>query len=352
MNLDDVSAFRLIDRQNLIEQIDSLPDQISSAYQFGQEYPLPPIKGVRRVVICGMGASIISADLLAGYAGAVLPVPLNIVRDYDLPGWCRGPETFVIALSHSGNTEETLSAYSQAVKMGCRVLALTTGGKLAEKARLLESPVWIFPNTQIPRIAAGFTFGLLHTLFWRLGLLPDPVVELLDMQHAMRNIQTNLQVEVPVVFNPAKRLAGQMVGRWVTVYAADFLGPLARLWKNQINGMAGAFGQFDILPEADHNSLAGLENPPELISKMYAVFLEASENNPRNLQRLQLTRRMMMEQGINTDVIQARGQTRLANIWTSVLFADYTAYYLAMAYGVDPSATAVLSEFKSEMGVF
>lgn len=349
MDLDDLSIFRALDKNNLIAQINSLPDQISSAYQFGQEYPLPPTNGVRQVAICGMGASIITGELLVAYAAAYFPYPLIILRDYNLPAWCRGPETFVIAASHSGNTEETLSIFDQALERGCRVLVLTTGGKLAEKARSTGSAAWIYPHNHIPRIGSGFSFGLLHTLFCRLGWLPDPAEEVLDMQHAMLNSQMNLLTEVPVVFNPAKRLAGQLYGRWVTVFGADFLAPVARFWKNQINGMARSVGYFDTIPEADHTTLVGLENPTDLLPKMMALFLDAPGNHPRNLQRLELTRKIFLQQGLNTDVIHARGNTRLAHIWTSLLFADYTTYYLGIAYGVDPSGSTQLSEFKSDM---
>jgi glucose/mannose-6-phosphate isomerase len=228
-------------------------------------------------------------------------------------------------------------------------MALSTGGTLAERARASGSPAWIYPHTTIPRIDAGVTFGLLHSLFFRLGWLPDPEDEVQDMQHAMRNSQMNIMAEVPVVYNPAKRMAGQLYGRWVTVLAADYLAPLARFWKNQINGMSRTVGYFDTLPEADHTTLVGLEYPPELIPKMIALFLDAPENHPRNLQRLELTRKVFLRQGINTDILHARGNTRLARIWTSLLFADYCTFYLAMAYGVDPSGSPQLSEFKSEM---
>jgi glucose/mannose-6-phosphate isomerase len=349
MNLDDLSSFRELDQHNLIRQIDELPDQISSAYQFGQEYPLPRLGNIRQVVICGMGASIITADLLAAYAAPVFPIPITIVRDYTLPAWCQGPEIFVIASSHSGNTEETLSAFNQAITRGCKVLALSTGGKLVEKAHSSGSPAWIYPPNQIPRTGSGFTFGLLHSLFFRSGWMPDPEKEVLDTQHAMRNDQMNLKMDVPVVFNPAKRMAGQLVGRWVTIFAADFLAPMARFWKNQMNGMAKSVGFFDTIPEADHTSLVGLEFPQDLISKMMALFIVAPENHPRNLQRLELTRMAYLRQGINTDTIHAHGNTRLARIWTSILFADYCTYYLAMAYGIDPSTAAQLSDFKTEM---
>ncbi len=351
MNLDDLSAFRAIDRQNLISQINDLPDQLASAYQLGQEAPLPDLDAIQGVAICGMGASVIAAEILAAYAAPNLSVPLAIVRDYDLPGWCRGPHTLVIAVSHSGNTEETLSIFEQALERGCQALVLTTGGKLAEAAGRYAVALWRFPPAQIPRLACGYFFGLLHSLFGRLGLLPDPQPELADLLQALRGIQASLRPEVSVVHNPAKRMAGQMLGRPVIVFGADFLAPLAKVWKNQINGMAHAMAISDAIPEADHNTLAGLEGPAVLLPHLFAIFLESPENHPRNLQRLQLTRQVYLQQGINTDVIQARGKTRLAGIWTSILFADYCTYYLAMAYGVDPSTATMLNDFKAELAI-
>ena len=41
--------------------------------------------------------------------------------------------------------------------------------------------------------------------------------------------------------------------------------------------------------------------------------------------------------GLNKDVYHAKGESPLAHIWTTIHFGDYMAYYLAMAYGVDPT---------------
>ena len=53
----------------------------------------------------------------------------------------------------------------------------------------------------------------------------------------------------------------------------------------------------------------------------------------------------------NTDIIDARGDSPLAHIWTTLHFGDYTAYYLAMTYGVDPTPVAAIENLKQEMSV-
>lgn len=348
MNLDDVSFIKNNDSQNMLGQIDSLPDQLASAWTLGLSLPLPDWANIRQVVIAGMGGSAIGADLLAAYALSSCPVPVFVHRDYGLPAFASGPETLFIASSHSGNTEETLDAFETARARSCRVLALCTGGQLEHRARAGNIPVWTFAHNGQPRAAVGFSFGLLLACFFRLALIPNPEKDLRQALTAMRSQQETLQVDVPVVQNPAKRLAGQLVGRWVNIYAAGLLTPVARRWKGQINELAKAGAGFEFLPEADHNALAGVEHP-EILMQTLTIFLQSPSDHPRNRLRLDLTRRAFMQAGLNTDVYTAQGDSPLAHIWTALHFGDYLAFYLAAIYGVDPTPVQALEEFKQTL---
>ncbi len=349
MNLDDLALFRQLDSQDIIAQINNLPDQLENAYKLGMRLPLANFHDLKVVVIAGMGGSAIGADLVAAYISRECPVPIIVHRDYGLPAFASGPGALVIASSHSGNTEETLSAFEVGLARGCSLLAISTGGKLERMAAQNQVNAWRFEHNHAPRTAVGFSFGLLLAVFHRLGLIADPSKDLDEALHAMRNAQMSLRPDVPVVHNPAKRMAGQLYGRWVSVFSADYMAPVARRWKGQVSELAKAWAQYEYLPESDHNSLAGTENPPELIQKMIALFIRAPRIEQRNLKRLELTRMMFMQQGINTDFIDARGENPLAHLWTCVLMGDYTTYYLAMAYGVDPTPIALMDAFKAEM---
>jgi len=293
-----------------------------------------------------MGGSAIGADLLAAYALDRCQVPIHVHRDYDLPAWARGPRTLVIASSHSGDTEETLSSLAAAQSRGCRCLAITTGGKLAQSAAQGGSHVWRFEHRGQPRAAVGYSFGLLLAALVRLDLLPDASADLESAVRAMQAQQESLRASVPAVKNQSKRIAGQLVGRWAVVIGSGVLAPVARRWKGQINELAKAVAQFDVLPEADHNSLAGVLNPEATLSQSMILFLRGSFEHPRNQLRSDLTRQTMMIEGLNTDFIDARGDTPLAQQWTCLHYGDYVAYYLAMAYGVDPTPVEAIQGFK------
>ena len=354
MDLDDLTRFKELDPGDMLAHIDGLPDQLQYAWDLSQTQPFEgfkPSKGfLRQIVIAGMGGSAIGADLMSAAVMDTCPVPIFVHRDYGLPAFAKGPETLVICSSHSGNTEETLDAFEIAVKNDCRVLAIATGGKLAEKAKNADIPIWKFERKGQPRAAVGFSFGLILGALSRLGLVPDASEDIAGAVQVMKFQSVALTAESPVPKNPAKRLAGQLMGRWVTVFGAGALAPVARRWKGQLNEVAKAVANFEFIPEADHNTLAGVLHPSEVVPPhVISLFLRAPSDHPRNRLRLDMTRQNYMLEGLNADGYKAKGDSVIAHIWTALHFGDYVAYYLAMAYGVDPTPVAALENLKAAL---
>jgi len=350
MNLDDLALYLATDTQDMYSLIEDLPDQLLTGWQLAKSLALPEWVGIRQVAFAGVGGSAIGAAMLAAYAQETCPLPLYLHRDYGLPRWAQGPETLVVVSSYSGNTEEAISAFEQALVNGCRCLVVSKGGKLGRLALERSAPWWKYQHEGQPRSAVGLSFSLLLGLMVRLNLLQVAPAELMEAVAAMRAQQARLGRQVPAARNPAKRMAGQLMDRWVMVFGAGLLAPVARRWKAQINELSKALAQFEALPEADHNTLAGTYYPEELISRTMALFLRAPSDAPRQRQRSDLTRKAFMLQGFNTDFIDAGGESHLAHQWTSLHFGDYIAYYLAMAYGADPTPVAMLDGLKEEMG--
>jgi glucose/mannose-6-phosphate isomerase len=349
MDLNKFEEFSHIDTQNMLEEIKSLPEQLATAWREAEGLSLSDFGQLKRVLIAGMGGSAIGGDLLKAYVAPLSTVSVEVHRDYGLPAWAEGPDTLVVASSHSGNTEETLSALETAIERGCKLQVICTGGKMAQLAGKAGINTWIFQHQGQPRAAVGYSFCLLLNLFTRLGIIPDPTAELQDAMEEMRLQRQQLAADVPDYQNPAKRQAGQLIGRWVSVFGADLLAPVARRWKGQISEIAKSWSQYEDLPEADHNTLAGVVNPEQVLTQTTALFLLAESNHPRNQRRIELTQKNFMLEGISTDRIKARGKTRLAQMWTALQFGDFTAYYLAMAYGVDPTPVAAIENLKREL---
>lgn len=349
MDLDDLNLIESLDPGGMLTEINDLPAQLEQAWEIGSDQALPDTDDFKQIIIAGMGGSAIGADLLAAYIAPFCPLPIVVWRDYGLPASASGRDTLLIAVSHSGNTEETLSAFESGIEAGSTILAISTGGELVRRAESRGCPSWRFDHDGQPRAAVGYSFGLLLAALSRLGLIPDPAAELHAATKEMTEQAASIQARVPSVQNPAKRMAGQLIDRFPLILGADFLAPVARRWRTQISELAKAVAQFEELPEADHNLLAGIQNPEGLFGSSMVVFLSAALNHPRNLLRLDKTREMMMVAGFNTDMIHAPGSTRLSQQWSALHFGDYVAFYLAIAYGVDPTPVSMLQELKAYM---
>lgn len=350
MDLDDQSSFREIDVGNMLAHIDALPDQFENAWRLSRTLPLPVShQHPRQIVLCGMGGSAIGGDLTAALVAATSPAAITVVRGYDLPTYACGPDTLFVASSHSGNTEETLAAIEQAVDSGMQMLAITTGGELANHAQAHGYPLWHFEYKSQPRAALGWSFGLLIGLSDRLGLAPALAANLTEAVALLRAERDRYTAASPLAQNPAKRTAGQLVGRIPVIFGSGVFEPVARRWKCQLNENAKVWAQYETMPEANHNTIVGTEFPAEVMTKMAAVFITSSLDHPRVQLRYDLTFKMYLANAIMADTFVPRGDSALAQMAHTILFGDYVSFYTAMAYGADPTTIAPITELKEQM---
>jgi glucose/mannose-6-phosphate isomerase len=350
MNLDDLELFKKIDTQNMLAQINGLPDQLGQAWELGQTLPLPDFKDIHNIVISAMGDSAIGAELAAAAASSGIRLSVTVHRGYDLPAFASGKVTLVVCISHSGNSEEVLTALDSAIKNNCSVLAISTGGEISKRAAEKNIPLWKFSYSGTDTMGVAYPFSLVLALFARLGLIPDPSADIAEAVAMMKRSQQHIVAGMIAAKNPAKRYAGQLVGRWVTFVATENLAPVARRWKTQINQIAKAGANFEIIPEATHNTLIATINPNSTLNAhTMTLFMRAKSDHPRNRLRSDLMRQAFMLEALNTDVIDARGESIIAHFWTLIIFGDYMAYYLAMAYGADPAEEEAFVNFKRSL---
>ncbi|MBP7032118.1 MAG: bifunctional phosphoglucose/phosphomannose isomerase [Anaerolineaceae bacterium] len=338
-----------LDPDNMLGFIDALADDLEKAWQLGHGLPLPEFTNIEKVVIPGMGGSAIGGDLLSAYLAPSCRVPILSHRNYGLPAYAQGKGTLVICSSHSGNTEETLSSFDAALERGCQVMALCTGGELRARAEEKGLPVWVFQHSGQPRTAIPYSFGMLLALVCRLGLARVDESEIQEALSVLREGKALLSAGADLSVNPAKRLAGQLLNRNVVILAAGELEVVARRWKTQINELAKAWAVFEGLPESNHNTLAGLEFPESLFEQTSALFLRSGLDHPRNGLRLTATQQAFLMAGAGVDAVHARGQGRLAQIWSLLQFGDYVSYFLALDYGVDPTPVDALTRLKNSL---
>lgn len=342
----DTLDLQKADPGDMLGRIRELPAQCRNAWQQVSAFQLPAdYHDVDAVAILGMGGSAIGGDLARTLAAASSPVPIVTLREYDLPSWVNR-HTLVIGSSYSGNTEETLSAFAQAVERRCKLIAITTGGKLREIALAAQSPVFQFDYKSQPRAALGYSVTPLIGIFQKLGLMDDQAAAMMEAVQVMGAWQQEIDATVPTERNAAKQLAGRLHGKIPIVYGSGLLAEVARRWKGQVNENAKNWGVFEVLPELDHNAVLGYDHPADLAGRLAVIMLTSITDHPRVALRQKVTAELLQKAGVAVEWVSARGQRPLAQMLSIIHFGDYVSYYLALLNSADPSHVNAINYLK------
>jgi len=349
VNLDDSAYLQSIDPDGMGARVSELPLQCKEARTLAEGCSLPiEYSLVDAIVILGMGGSAISGDLVRTLIGDECSIPILVNRDYDLPGFVND-HTMVIASSYSGNTEETLFAFSRALERGAWPLAITTGGKLAEVCKEQNLPLIIFEYKSQPRAALGYLFLPILGILQQLNLIGNKSAELDEAVALLERLQKEIGVDVPEKHNPAKQLARRLEGQLPVIYGADHLSEVARRWKCQINENSKGWAFWEVLPELNHNAVAGYEFPAVLAKTMRVLMLSSELYLPRHRARFRVTGEILDQKRIANETIQVQGESRLAQALWAIQFGDYVSYYLAALRGIDPSPVSMIAHLKERL---
>ncbi|HEV8534785.1 MAG TPA: bifunctional phosphoglucose/phosphomannose isomerase [Candidatus Limnocylindria bacterium] len=345
--IESVERIRAADPGDMLGRIKDLPKQVRDAWAIASKATLPPAYAdVRTITVAGMGGSAIGGDLAAALLADELKLPMSVHRDYGLPAYV-GRDSLVIASSYSGNTEETLSSFEEARKRGAKVIALTTGGKLAELAHASSYPVVTFSYKAQPRAALGYSLGLVLGVLTKLGFVRDLSD---DIEAALSDLaKLEERVHEGARTNDAKKMAQELFGRIPFAYGAGVMGVMARRVKGQWNENAKNWAGFDTMPELNHNAVVGFPNPPIAKGALTVLLLRSDRDNPRHKLRFEVTRELLDRGGVPHRSLQFAGRNLLSEVLQMVLFTDYVSFYVALLNGVDPSPVKSIDHLKERL---
>ena len=281
------------------------------------------------VIVAGMGGSGIAGRLAQALAEQCGGVRVSAWSDYGLPAWADGSD-YLIAISYSGNTAETLSSAGRAAELGCNWEAITTGGRLAELARQHSAPVMAVEPGHQPRAA--------------LPLLLVPLLRRLTLP----GIEAQVAETAEVLAEPAGdavAIAAQLGGKLPFIYGAGGLATVAYRWRCQIEENAKQLAVHHALPELDHNEIVGWAAPP---GNAVIVALREPDEPARVTARWEATRAVAWR---DVPVIEcrARGESPLARWLSLVQLGDAASVELAHLNGVEPTPVAVIEEMKRRL---
>ncbi|MDD3803048.1 MAG: SIS domain-containing protein, partial [bacterium] len=263
----------------------------------------------------------LAGDVLKEILYPLSKMPFEVVRHYELPHYA-DKNSFVIISSFSGNTEETLSCFREAIKRKAKILAVSSGGEVEKTAKKYKVEHIKLPVNIPPRTAFGMTlFSLLKKISF---LIKNK--ELIRMTEETVGRMQDYSFD----YETAKKLSKMMSGK-VPVFYVDFLfSSVGRRCANQVSENGKQFAHFNLIPEMNHNEIVGLKFPRNLSKSLFLFFINFRQENERNRKRSFITKRIAEEAGFQCVSADFQDKNLLYNIIDAVILFDLASYYLAV----------------------
>ena len=264
------------------------------------------------------------------------------MRGYDLPAFV-GPDSIAIAVSHSGNTEETVTAFEEAIDRGVKPVIVTTGGTLEGLATTHRAPLVTYTAEAKPRDALASMFTALVAIAHAVHVVGDVAATWTRRLRCSHRRGTSSGPRTGRQ-NPAKQLARQLVGRFPRSMAGRSSNRRADV-EGETEWLREDDRASDVLPDVNHTSAVGYSFPPQIADDLAVVQLRSSYDHPRVRIHWQATTDLLTS-AASRRVVDAEGRSRLAQVYWTLALADWAAYYLALLNGVDPTAEEAIAYMK------
>jgi glucose/mannose-6-phosphate isomerase len=305
----------------------------------------------REVLICGMGGSAISGDIAKAVVFRELPVPISVVRGYTQPGGL-GKGVLQIVVSYSGNTEESIWAYTQGHNRGAHLVVITSGGALKELAERNGHPLIVLPDDYpAPRLAIGHLLAAVLSVFDAAFDGMDFISEsLADAVISLNRGVRRYQRDLPFDRNVAKKLAHDLHEAIPVVVGSALTWPVALRFRAQLNENAKWPCFVSMIPEMNHNEIVAYTWPGPVSGKIGLVMLVDKDDHPRVQFRQEFASDMVEDRISWVNHVKGEGKTLLGRLMSMIQTADFSSYYLACARGIDPLKIEAIDTLKERLG--
>lgn len=345
--LDNLNEIKRLDKGDMLSFCVGAAKHYEKAARIAEGVTLNYVKP-QAVIVAGMGGSAIGGELLKDWARDTLQIPLEVCREYTLPAFAN-EKTLTFIVSYSGETEETLSVFLDAVKRKCMVAVISSGGKLLEFARKRQMPTLQIPAGIPPRAALPYLFTPMSIFLEKLGLIQNVKAEISEAITILKRVCSENSPEKPLKENFAKELAFKINNTVPVVYGFGFYRSVAQRFKQQFNENSKIPSKWDAFPELNHNEVVGWEKANKL-AKHFTVVILRDKNESKEIKcRVEATKELLDGKVAGIYEVWSRGEGKLARMLSTTLIGDFASVYLALLSGVDPTPVETISLLKKRM---
>lgn len=320
--------------------IENFPGNLREALDIAAKNPLTKsYPEFLNVVICGLGGSGIGGKLVAGWLANELEIPVNFCQDYTLPKYVN-TKTLVIASSYSGDTEETLASVELAHDQGAYLIAVTSGGKLAEFCKKHQYECILVPGGNPPRTQLAFSIVQLTHIFSQLGMVKKERLE--EFNKAADLLISKREA----IHTEAKALAAFIHGKELIIYSDAKDEAIAIRARQQFNENSKILCSHHVIPEMNHNELVGWAGGR---ADHAVLFLHTGDVHPQNSKRFAFSRSVIESKTQHIYDLEVNSGSTIVRSLYLIHVIDWASYYLAEMKTVDAMEIGVINKLKSSL---
>ncbi|MBT3355915.1 bifunctional phosphoglucose/phosphomannose isomerase [bacterium] len=326
------------DKYDMRRVILEYPNQLSKGKEFVERVDLTSLpRKYSNLIICGMGGSGHPGELLNQFLNSrkrTFSLPLYVQRTYNLPRNA-DENSLIFISSYSGNTEETISCFQEALEKGATIVSFAAGGKVEELSKKNSIPfvkyTMDFEGFQ-PRYALTYALVAMNEVLTKLSL-SDTVKDLPKL--SSRDLEIS-----------GEEIAKRLKGKTPIIYASNRFKIGAKMLKIKINENAKTPAFWNYFPELSHNEMVGFTNPQ---GNFYVLMFEDEDDHPQIRRRIGITKELYEEKGLEAEVIKITGESYLEKILNVFILGDWISYYLAYEYKQDPTPVDMVEDLKKKL---
>lgn len=334
-----------VDKSNLRQVILNSPNQIRWTIDNWKKVYLN--EAFSNVILCGMGGSAWPMEFVINYLSnspgiKLKNIPFFVHRNYRLPA-AAVKDSLLIFSSHSGDTEETLTAYGEAIKSGLNGIVITSGGILEKLAIKNNTPLIKIPEPSIPpRYVTGYIVGFLLKLLANNGIIKDVSRELIKTSEYLEKIISSGKLERQGI-----ELAKKLKNKIPLIYSSVNYKIAAKVWKIKFNENSKVPAFWNYIPELNHNELVGFSKAN--VRRFFVLILKDNKDNKSILKVMDITAGLLKKRNMLFEFIEMTGDNFFDKMFSAMLLGDWISYYLAIEQRIDPCAVEIISEFKKQL---
>ncbi|MBI4919377.1 bifunctional phosphoglucose/phosphomannose isomerase [archaeon] len=317
----------------MLEIVRALPDQIKGALDLAKHIK---VNTPKNIIFCGVGGSGISGNIIQRLIGDC-KVPLSVIKNYHLPGWVN-EESLVFCISYSGNTEETVSCFKEALKRKSQIVLVTSNGKLTLLAQKLDfNNIVRVPYRLPPRTALAYLIFPILMILNDLKLISISSKDVADTINALKKEGYD---------EKAQELARQLKDHIPLIYTSPTYEGVALRWKQEFNENTKIHAFYNVFPELDHNELMAYKRTNK---ELFVVILSDEDEEPQIRKRIELTKEIIKQAGNKVLEVHIKGTSKLVKTFTAIYLGDLTSVHLAKLYNTDPMNADLIEELKKRL---